>query len=213
MNILALVETVWRRSFTNFQVFFRDALRLLRASPIFGGAVVMSGIVLGFGPVLWWQFLAKFVDASYSARGVGTMTSDLSQAALWMGALAVIIGVATGYVAQTKALSRTIALTIMVWGIGITHVVALAPIMKAFLVFIGIISIGFVIIQDRIGRVALGATMFLLAVVTMYDLLLMMTRRSFSVGSMMEYAGIVLTLTMLITVMNSRRLRALVCAS
>lgn len=213
MNILALVETWWRKVLTNAQMFSHDALRLLRASPIFGGAVVVSGIVLGLGPVLWWQFLAKFIDASYSARGVGTITSDLSHAALWISILAALMIVATGYIAQTKALSRTIALTIMVWGIAATHVLALMPITKAFLVFLGIISIGFAIIQHRIGRIALGVTVFLLAIVTIYDLLLMMTRRSFSVGSMMEYAGIVLVLTALVAVIHSRRLKALICAS
>ncbi len=195
------------------QVFFNDVLRLLRASPIFGGAVVASGVVLGVGPALWWQFLAKFVDASYSARGVGTMTSDLSHAALWISTLAAIMIIATGYIAQTKALSRTIALTIVVWGIAITHVLILLPITKAFLIFLFIISIGFMIVRDRIGRIVLGVTVFLLAVVTIYDLLLMMTRRSFSVGSMMEYAGIVLVLTALVVVIHSRRLKVLICAS
>lgn len=193
--------------------FFSDASRLLRASPVFGGAVVVSGIVLGLGPALWWQFFSKFIDAAYSARGVGTITSDLSHAALWMSALAALMIVAVGYVAQTKALSRMLALTMVVWGIAVTHVLVLLPIMKAFLIFLAIISVGFSIVRDRIGRIALGATVFLLAVVTIYDLLLMMTRRSFSVGNMLEYAGVVLVLTTLVAVLNSRRLKALVCAS
>lgn len=213
MNILSLVETLSQKFFAQGQEFFRNVSRLLRASPIFGGAVVISGIVLGFGPALWWQFFAKFVDAAYSARGVGTITSDLSHAALWISVLAALMIVAVGYIAQTKALSRTLALTITVWGIGVTHVLALTPITKAFLIFLAILSIGFMMVRDRIGRIALGVTLFLLAVVTIYDLLLMMTRRSFSVGSMMEYAGIVLVLTMLVTIINSRRLKALVCAS
>jgi hypothetical protein len=213
MNMLALVETVWRKFLTAFRGFFHDTSRLLRASPIFGGTVVVSGIVLGFGPALWWQYFSKFIDAAYSSRGVGTMTSDLTHAALWMSILAALMLIAIGYIAQTKALSRTIALTITVWGVWVTHVLALLPITKAFLIFLGIISIGFSIIQDRIGRVALTVTVFLLAAVTIYDLLLMMTRRSFSVGSMMEYAGIVLMLALLVVTLNSRRLKALVCAS
>ncbi len=211
--MLALVETLWRRLLVDGKGFFDNTSRLLRASPIFGGAVVASGIVLGLGPALWWQFFSKFIDAAYSARGVGTITSDLSHAALWISILAALMIIAVGYVAQTKALSRTIALTITVWGIGVTHVLALLPITKAFLVFLGIISIGFTIVRDRIGRISLGATVFLLAVVTIYDLLLMMTRRSFSVGNMLEYAGVVLVLTALVAVLNSRRLKALVCAS
>ena len=213
MNILALVETSWQRFLGDGRTFFDNTLRLLRVSPMFGGAVVISGIVLGLGPALWLQFFADFIDAAYSSRGVGTITSDLSHAALWISILAALMTIAVGYISQTKALSRTIAMTITVWGIAATHILALVPITKAFLIFLGIIVIGFAIVRDRIGRIALGASVFLLAVVTIYDLLLMMTRRSFSVGSMMEYAGIVFMLTALVAMLNSRRLKALVCAS
>lgn len=213
MNILALAEKLGRDFLGKGRKFFDDVARLLRAAPLFGGAVVISGVILGLGPALWWQFFAQFIDSAYSSRGVGTITSDLSHAALWISMLAALMVIAAAYIAQTKALSRTIALTITVWGIAATHVLVMMPITKAFLVFLAILSIGFQIIRDRYGRIALGMTLFLLAVGTIYDLLLMMTRRSFSVGSMLEYAGVVLVLTTLVAVLSSRRLRVAVCGS
>ena len=213
MNIFAFTERLGKEMYAKVKEFLNAILRLLRASPIFGGAVVASGIVLGIGPALWWQFFAKFIDSAYSSRGVGTITSDLSHAALWISILAALMVTAAAYVAQTKALSRTIALTITVWGIAATHVLVMMPITKAFLVFLVILSIGFQIIRDRYGRILLGITLFLLAIGTIYDLLLMMTRRSFSVGSMLEYAGVTLVLTILVAILSSRRLREAVCAS
>lgn len=213
MNIVSLAEKFGKDAMLKSRQFLNDLLRLLRASPMFGGAVVLSGVVLGFGTALWLQFFGRFIDTSYSARGVGTITSDLSHAALWISILAALMIVSIAFLSQTKALSRTLALTIIVIGILLTHVLTLLPITKAFLVFLAIISLGFTVVHHRIGRIALGVTLFLLAIVTIYDLLLMMTRRSFSVGNMMEYAGTVLVLTALVAILHSRRLKALVCAS
>jgi len=213
MNMFVFVEaqSLWAKN--AFQSFFSDVFRLLRASPIFGGSVVLASIVLGFGPMLWWQFFAKFIDASYSARGVGTVTSDLLHAAIWISILAALMTISTVYLAQTKALSRSIGLTIIFWAIGATHAIALLPITKAFLIFLAILSIGFSLVHQRIARITIGVALFLLSVSTISDILFMMTRRSFSVGSMLEYSGVILTLTLLVAILNIRRLKTLLCAS
>lgn len=192
--------------------FFSDVLRLLRASPLFGGSLIIASIILGFGPILWWQFFAKFIDYSYSARGVGTVTSDLFHAVIWISILAALMTISTVYLAQTKALSRSIGFTIVFWAIGVTHVIALLPITKSYLIFLAILSIGFSLVRQRIARIAIGVALFLLSTGTVSDILYMMTRRSFSVGSMLEYSGIILTLTLLVAILNIRRLKILLCA-
>lgn len=211
--MFVFVETWGLRAKNAIKSFSSDVLRLLRASPLFGGSVVIASIILGFGPMLWWQFFGKFIDYSYSARGVGTVTSDLLHAAIWISILAALMTVSTVYLAQTKALSRSIGLTIIFWAIGATHVIALLPITKAFLIFLAVIFIGFSIVHKRIIRIVIGVVLFLLSVSTVSDILFMMTRRSFSVGSMLEYSGVILTLTLLVAILNIRRLKILLCAS
>lgn len=174
--------------------FWNDVSRLLRASPIFGGAVVGTGIVLGFGPILLWQFFGKFIDACFAARGVGTITSDLSHSAIILGGIAVLVAVALGYFAQTKALSRSIASTIGIFAIVATHVIALLPIEKSFVVFLAILTIGFSVARHRAVTITIGVVLALLTVSTISDLLFMMTRRSMTVGSAIEYCAVVIML-------------------
>lgn len=204
MDLLVLL----RRQSTNLRdylsAFRDDVIRLLRASPVFGGAVIGTGIILGFAPILLWQFFGKFVDACFGARGVGTMTTDLSQSAFAVGALAVVLIVAGIYFLQTKALSRTIASTIAVFAILITHSIALLPIQKSFIVFLVILAVGFHVARHQAARVAMGIVLGLLAVSAISDVLFMMTRRSMTVGSALQYCAVILTLA-LVSVCIARR--------
>ncbi len=177
--------------------FFDDIIRLVRASPIFGGAVVGTGIVLGFAPILLWQYFGKFIDGCFGSRGVGTITSDLSHSAyavVLIGALLVAAGV---YFLQTKSLSRTIASVIAIVAIFATHLVALLPIEKSFMVFLAIIAVGFHFATHRAAIIVLNLVLVLLALSAMSDILIMMTHRSLTVGSAIEYCAVILTLSVL----------------
>lgn len=194
------------------QTFGADLLRLLQASPIFGGSVVLAAVVLGFGPALWWQFFARFIDAAYSARGVGTVTSDLTHALVWLAVLGALLIISFAWITQVRAKSRLLAVILIAWLIGITHVLVLAPITKSFLFFLLVLAVALSVLHGRIVRIATFAVVFLLAISTVTDLLFMMTRRSFSVGSMIEYSATALTLCALVVVLHTPRLRAIVCA-
>lgn len=208
MNFFMFAETqaVKARNFTI--AFFSDVSRLLKASPVFGGAVVASGITLGLGPALWWQFFARFIDSAFASRGVGTVTSDLTHAAIWISVLALIMSVAFLYVSQTKALARQIARTIIFTGIIVTHALIIIPITKAFLIFLIVLVIGLNVVKHRPALYAVMAVIFLLSVSTITDIIFMMTRRSMTVGSMLEYSGCIIGLSIVVAYSGYRSLRA-----
>lgn len=211
MNAFSFGEVFYKRVKSNIFQFVQNIQKLLRASPVFGGAIVLASVVLGFGPMLWWQFFHQFIDAAYGARGVGTLTSDLRIAAIWIGVLAALMAISITYLSQTKALARTIALTIVLWGIGATSVLALLPITKSFLLMLGVLAIAFQFAKHRVARVAIGALVFILTIASLYDSLLMMTHRSVSVGGMMEYAGAIVMLSLLVGGLNAKAVKDLVC--
>lgn len=194
MDLLVLL----RHQSTNFRdacfAFYGDMMRLLRASPVFGGIVVATGIVLGLAPILLWQYFGNFIDASFASRGVGTMTSDLSQSAFAVAALGVLLIIAGAYFLQTKALSRTIASTIAIAAIFTTHILTLLPIEKSFIIFLAILAIGFHVARHRAALIAVSVVLVLLSISAISDILFMMTRRSMTVGSAMEYCLVILTL-------------------
>lgn len=208
MNLFVFAETQAVKV-RNFAVaFFSDVSRLLKASPIFGGAVVVSGITLGLGPALWWQFFARFIDSAFASRGVGTVTSDLTHAAIWISILALIMSIAFLYVSQTKALARQIARTIIFTGIIVTHALIIMPITKAFLIFLVVLVLALHIVKHRPALYAVMAVIFLLAVSTITDILFMMTRRSMTVGSMLEYSGCIIGLSIIVAYSGYRNLRS-----
>ncbi len=174
--------------------FRDDVMRLLRASPVFGGVVVTTGLVLGFVPILLWQYFGKFIDASFASRGVGTMTTDLSHNAFIVALLDVLLIIAGAYFLQTKALSRTIASTLAVAALFATHIVALLPIEKSFIVFLAILAIGFHVARHRAALIAVSVVLVLLSISAISDILYMMTHRSMTVGSAMEYCLVILAL-------------------
>lgn len=174
--------------------FRDDVMRLLRASPIFGGMVLATGGVLGFVPILLWQYVGNFVDASFASRGVGTMTAELSQSAMIVAVLGVLLVAAGAYFLQTKALSRTIASTIAVIAIFATHIVTLLPIEKSFIIFLAILAIGFHVARHRAALLAMSGVLILLSISAVSDILYMMSHRSMTVGSAMEYCLVILTL-------------------
>lgn len=188
--------------------FFSDVTRLLKASPIFGGAVVASGIALGLGPALWWQFFARFIDSAFASRGVGTVTSDLTSAAVWIGLLALVMSVAFLYALQTKALARQIARTIILAGIVVTHALIILPVTKAFLIFLIVLVLALRVVKHRPALYAVMAVVFLLAVSNISDILFMMTRRSMTVGSMLEYSGCIIGLSLIAAYSGYRNLRS-----
>lgn len=193
----------------NFAVaFFSDVSRLLKASPIFGGAVVASGITLGLGPALWWQFFARFIDSAFASRGVGTVTSDLTHSAIWISILALVMSIAFLYVSQTKALARQIAQTIILTGIIVTHTLIILPITKAFLIFLIVLVLGLHVVKNRPALYAVMVVIFLLAISTITDILFMMTRRSMTVGSMLEYAGCIIGLSLVVAYSGYQNLRS-----
>ena len=208
MNFFVFAETQATKTRNFAAAFFSDVSRLLKASPVFGGAVVASGIVLGLGPALWWQFFSRFIDAAFASRGVGTVTSDLTNAAIWITILALIMSVAFLYVSQTKALARQIARTIIFTGIIATHVLVILPITKAFLIFLVVLVVALRIIKHRPALYAVMAVIFLLTVSTITDVLFMMTRRSMTVGSMLEYAGCIIGLSLIVAYSGYRNLRS-----
>ena len=194
MDLLVLLKHQSTNLRDYLVTFYNDVVRLLRASPIFGGIVIGTGIILGFAPILLWQFFGKFIDACFASRGVGTMTTDLSHSAFTVGALGVILIVAGSYFLQTKALSRSIASTIAVFAIIVTHSIALLPIEKSFIIFLAILAIGFYFARHRAARISVSVVLGLLTVSAISDILFMMTRRSMTVGSAMEYCLVILTL-------------------
>ncbi len=195
MDLLVLL----RRQSENLRdyavTFYGDVMRLLRASPIFGGIVVATGIVLGFAPILLWQYFGKFIDASFASRGVGTMTSDLSHSAFSVAFLGVLLIVAGAYFLQTKALSRAIASTFAVVAVLATHIIALLPIEKSFIVFLAILGIGFYVARHRAAVISVSIVLVLLSISAISDILYMMSHRSMTVGSAMEYCLVILTLS------------------
>jgi len=208
MNFFVFAETQAVKARNFAATFFSDISRLLKASPLFGGAVVASGIALGLGPALWWQFFARFIDSAFASRGVGTVTSDLTHAAIWISILALIMSVAFLYVSQTKALARQIARTIIFTGIIVTHALIIIPITKAFLIFLFVLVLALHIVKHRLALYAVMAVTFLLAVSTITDILFMMTRRSMTVGSMLEYSGCIIGLSIIVTYSGYRKLRS-----
>ena len=194
MDLLVLLKHQSTNLRDRLFAFRDDVVRLLRASPVFGGAVVGTGIVLGFAPILLWQFFGKFIDACFAARGVGTMTTDLSQSAFAVGTLGTVLIVAGLYFLQTKALSRAIASTIALFAIIITHSIALLPIQKSFIVFLIILAVGFHVARHRAARISMGVVLGLLSVSAISDMLLMMTRRSMTVGSALQYCAVIVSL-------------------
>ncbi len=175
--------------------FRDDIMRLLRASPVFGGIVLATGVVLGLVPILLWQYFGNFVDASFASRGVGTMTSELSQSAIAVAGLSVLLIAAGAYFLQTKALSRAIASTIAVVAIFGTHIVTLLPIEKSFIIFLAILAIGFHVARHRAALIAVSGVLILLSISAISDILYMMSHRSMTVGSAMEYCLVILTLS------------------
>lgn len=208
MNFFVFAENQAIKARNFATAFFSDVARLLKAAPIFGGAVVASSIALGLGPALWWQYFARFIDAAFASRGVGTVTSDLTHAAIWISILALIMSVAFLYVSQTKALARQIARIIIFTGIITTHALIILPITKAFLIFLIVLVIALRIVKNRPALYAIMAVIFLLAVSTITDILFMMTRRSMTVGSMLEYSGCVIGLSLIVAYSGYRNLRS-----
>ncbi|MEK7633065.1 MAG: hypothetical protein AAB473_04740 [Patescibacteria group bacterium] len=194
MDLLVLLK----HQSTNLRDFvfaFRDdVMRLLRASPIFGGIVLATGVALGFVPILLWQYFGNFVNASFASRGVGTMTSDLSHSAVLVALLSVLLIAAGAYFLQTKALSRTIASTIAVAAIFVTHIITLLPIEKSFIIFLAVLAIGFHVVRHRAALIAVSGVLILLSISAISDILYMMSHRSMTVGSAMEYCLVILTL-------------------
>ena len=205
MDLLVLVQNQSIAAKNRIHEFFRDVLRLLRASPVFGGAVIGTGIVLGFAPMLLWQYFGKFIDACFGARGVGTMTSDLANSSYAVGFLGVLLVVAAVYFLQTKALSRTIASTIAVSAIFVTHLLALLPIEKSFMIFLAIIAVGFHFAKHNAVTIVMNLVLLLLSVSAISDILAMMTRRSLTVGTAIEYCFVILTLSAVSAMTMQRR--------
>lgn len=193
--------------------FYTQVMRLLRASPLFGGLVVLSGVVLAFGPMLFWQFCRLFIDSAYGARGIGTITSDLTHAATMLIVLMVCIAFAGYFLQQSSGLSRRIIATIALFGIVLTHVIALMPIIRGFVLLLIVVAIGSTTISrmalsQRLRTVIQGTLLFLLvalALTTWRDLLVMMTTRSITVGNMVEYSGVVLMLSGAVAVVATKR--------
>lgn len=208
MNFFVFVETQAVNARKVTAAFFSDVTRLLKASPIFGGAVVASGIALGIGPALWWQFFARFIDSAFASRGVGTITSDLTNAAIWISLLALVMSVAFLYVSQTKALARQIARSIIFTGIIVTHALIILPVTKAFLIFLVVLVLALHIVKHRPSLYAVLGVIFLLALSTITDILFMMTRRSMTVGSMLEYSGCIIGLSLIAAYSGYRSLRS-----
>ncbi len=205
MDLIVIVEQRSKVAAQKARAFANDVRRLLVASPVFGGAVVGTGIILGGAPILLWQYFGNFIDACFGARGVGTMTTDLSHNAVAVGIVAAVLIGAGAYFAQTQALSRRIASTIALSIFFVTHIVALLPVEKSFLVFLCILAIGFRFAHHRAARILMTCVLGLLATVSVSDILLMMTRRSLTVGSAVEYCAIILSLSMVSAYMAHRR--------
>lgn len=197
MNFFGFVEQRGAVGKRMISAFGNDALRLLRASPVFGGFVIGTGVALGLVPVMLWQYFGNFIDACFGARGTGAMTTDLSHNAFAVGFTGTIVIVAFAYFLQTKALSRTIASTIAVGIFFVTHSFALLPIEKSFIIFLGILGLGFHVAHHRAVRVMMTLALGLLAIASISDILLMMTRRSMTVGSAVEYCAVILSLSAL----------------
>lgn len=213
MNALFFFEDRLTALYARLREFWQNIVKLLRASPLFGGSILLASIVVGLGPVLWWQFFHRFIDASYSARGVGAFTSDLRHATIWIGILMILITASCSYLSQTRALSRSIAFTIVTWGIGLTHALVLLPITKSFLIFLGIVALAFQFAHKRTIRIGVAALLPLLAVGAIYDTLFMMTRRSITVGGMLECTGAMITLSILVGVFNTKKIKNFLCGS
>ncbi len=204
MNLFAFADSHFQRLRSITVNFLKNIQRLIKASPIFGGFVVLSGLALGLGPALWWQFVGKFIDTAYSARGIGTMTSDLTHSSTWLIALIVIIATALIYAAKTKSLARQIVQTLAITGIVVTHLIALFPIIKSFTFFLIITVIAFQFAKHRAVQIIISALLGLLALSTSYDLLIMMTHRVNSVGDTIGYLGMVITISSLLGLFNFR---------
>ncbi len=194
MDLLVLLKHQSTNAREFIFAFRDDVMRLLRASPIFGGIVLATGIVLGLVPILLWQYFGAFVDASFASRGVGTMTTDLSNSAITVAFLSALLIVAGAYFLQTKALSRAIASTLAIGAIFITHIVTLLSIERSFIIFLAILAIGFHFARHRAALISVSIVLGLLTVSAISDILFMMTRRSMTVGSAMEYCLVILTL-------------------
>ncbi len=197
MNFFVFADSRFQRLRSITTDFLKNIQRLIKASPIFGGIVVLSGLALGLGPALWWQFVGKFINTAYSARGVGTMTSDLTHSSIWLMALIIIIIAALIYAAKTKSLARQIVQTLAIIGIVVTHLVALFPIVKSFTFFLIITVIAFHFAKHRAVQMIICVLFGLLALSTSYDLLVMMTYRVNSVGNTIGYLGMVITISSL----------------
>lgn len=185
--------------------FVDDVRRLLRASPMFGSLVLVTGIVLGTAPMIFWIELGKFIDAAFGARGIGTVTSDLTHSASLVGVAMTMVVITGVYFLQTKALSRQLISIIAVTLILATHIYILFPITKAFFVFLCILALAFHIVRQQSARMVMGGVLLLLSLSTITDILFMMTRRSFTVGMMMEYSGTILLLSVVVACVAIRK--------
>lgn len=203
MDVLILIEQSLQRGKIFVHQFFYDAMRLVKASPIFGGLVIVTGIVLAFFPILFWQYVAHFIDSAYGARGIGTMTSDLSHAATMMMVTLLVILMAISYAWQTRGLSRKIIVLLTGAGILITHALVLFALTRGFLVcLVSILVIARVIdvmkvslMKKRCASYIIAFCTIILGLATWNDTLHMMTVRSITVGNMVEYSGVLLMLT------------------
>lgn len=195
MDLLVLVQNKSVLIKHNIRDFFHDVLRLFHASPVFGGAVVGTGVVLGLAPILLWQYFGKFIDACFGARGVGTITSDLANSAYALGIIGILLIITGACFIQIKALSRIIASTIAVSAIFVTHLIVLLPIEKSFMIFLAIIAVGFHFAKHSAAVIALNVVLILLAISATSDILAMMTHRSLTVGSAITYCAVIITLS------------------
>ena len=185
--------------------FIDDVGRLLRASPTFGSLVLLVGIVLGIAPMMFWIELGKFIDAAFGARGIGTVTSDLTHSASLVGVAMTMMVITGVYFLQTKALSRQLISIIAATLILATHAYILFPITKSFFVFLCILTLAFHIVRQQSARIVMGGVLLLLSLSTITDILFMMTRRSFTVGMMIEYSGTILLLSVVAAFVAIRR--------
>ncbi len=187
--------------------FVEDVRRLFRASPLFCFLVLGTGIILGAVPMMFWIELGKFIDAAFGARGIGTVTSDLTRSASLVGVAMTMMVITGFYFLQTKALSRQLIVIIATALILVTHLYILFPVTKAFLVFLCILALAFHIVRQQSARIVMGGVLLLLSLSTITDILFMMTRRSFTVGMMIEYSGTILLLSVVAAFVAVHRMK------
>ncbi len=195
MDIFVFGREQWGSIEAKIRGFGNDILRLLRASPVFGSAVCATGIVLGAAPMVWAKYFGRFVDGCFASRGVGVMTTDLTHSALILMGTTIAMFVAGGYFLQTRALSRAVATTIAVGILIATQSFIIFPIEKSFLLFLLVLALGIRVAKHRAVVAMIGAVLLFITFSTIADVLTMMTHRSMTVGSALEYCLVILTLS------------------